>query len=96
MTTTQTPEISIPAKTLAEVCEQYNVAKLIKTTIPGQYVVFYREDHPGPGMSKYIRLEQSIAAATGEPADLIASGAPCISWPKYQKAVKNGDILYQL
>lgn len=95
MTTIQTLETPSATNAIAEICEQYDVDKLIKTTIPGDYVVFYRKDRPGPGMSKYLQLERSIAEATGQPADLIASGAPCISWPKYQKAINNGIILYQ-
>ena len=45
-------------------------------------------------MSKYIQLEQAIAATTGKPTELIASDAPCVSWPRYQEAIRNGDILY--
>lgn len=94
MTTIQAPEAPDIVNSIADICEEYDVAKLVKTTIPANYVVYYRQDRPGPGMSKYIQLEQAIAATTGEPAELIASGAPCISWPRYQEAIKNGDILY--
>ena len=95
MTAIQEPKVQTERETIADICEQYDVAKLVKTTIPGEYVVYYRKDRPGPGMSKYLELEQEIATATGQPADLISAGAPCISWPRYQEAIKNGDVLYQ-
>lgn len=96
MTTIQKPEARTEPETLADICEEYGVAKLVKTAIPDDYVVYYREGGPGPGMSKYIQLEGKISAMVGRQIRLIADGAPCISWPRYQEAVKDGDVLYQV
>lgn len=95
MTAIQDPKVQNERETIADICERYDVAKLVATTFANQYVVYYRKDRPGPGMSKYFELERAIADATGQPADLISAGAPCISWPKYQKAIKDGTVLYQ-
>ena len=47
MIAVQTPEVPTTTDTFAQICEQYDVAKLVKTTIPGNYVVYYRQDRPG-------------------------------------------------
>ncbi len=46
MTTLQAPETPAKTETLADLCEQYGVAKLVLTTFDHQPVVFYRDDRP--------------------------------------------------
>lgn len=96
MTTLQKPEAPAKTETLAAICARYDVAKLVQTTFDHEYIVYYRADRPYASMSRYIQLEWELAALTGQPADLIPAGAPCLNWPEYQKAVKDGTILYQL
>lgn len=96
MTTLQSPETPAKTETLVAICQQYAVAKLVRTTFDHQLVVSYRKDRPGPGIVKFLELQDVLAAALGSTVDLISAGAPCISWPEYQKAVKDGVVLYQL
>ena len=95
MTAIQEPKFQTERETIADICEQYDVAKLVKTTIPGEYVVYYRKDRPGPGIMKFFGLQDALAAALGQEVELISAGAPCIGWPRYQEAIKKGDVLYQ-
>ena len=96
MTTLQTPEFPAKTETIAAICLQHHDAKLVATTFHNQHVVYYREDQPGPGIIKFFKLEADLTAALGQEVDLISAGATCISWPEYQKAIKDGNILYQI
>lgn len=96
MTTLQAPETPAKTETLADLCDQYGVAKLVLTTFDQQHVVFYRDDRPGPGIMQFLELQAALTAALSQPVELISAGAPCIRWPEYQKAIQDGVILYQL
>ena len=95
MTAIEESEVQAERETIADICEQYDVAKLVATTFENQYVVYYRKDRPGPGIMKFFGFQADLAAALGQELELISAGAPCISWPRYQEAIKNGDVLYQ-
>lgn len=96
MTTLHAPETPAKTATLANLCEQHGVAKLVLTTLDHQHVVSYRADRPGPGIMQFLELQAALTATRGQPVELISAGAPCIRWPEYQKAIKDGVTLYQL
>lgn len=95
MTTIEEPEVQTERESIADICERYDVAKLVATTFENQYVVYYRKDRPGPGIMKFFGLQAELTDARGQEVELISSGAPCIGWPAYQKAINDGTVLYQ-
>lgn len=98
--------ITLPADSIARICEQYGVRELsvfgsvLRDDFTPEsdidFLVAFRDDDPGPWMTRLIRMEDDLRALLGRDVDLVPKDSILNSenWIRREHILGTAQVIY--